>query len=69
VFAFEFAGGLGHGGFVERSGIVQRALVFEWRQDLAAPDAVAVGFALSLPARMEIGADFFCGDDADCGRE
>ena len=69
MVAFEFAGGLGHGGFVERAGIVERALVFEWRQHLAAPDAVAVGFALGLPASVEIGADFFGGDDADCGRK
>ena len=69
MFAFEFAGGLGHGGFVERARIVERALVFEWREDLAAPDAVAVGFSLGLPASVEIGADFFRGDDADCGRK
>ena len=43
--------------------------MFEWRQHLAAPDAVAVGFSLGLPASVEIGADFFCGDDADCWRK
>src|SRR5579864_8486327 len=48
---------------------MERALVFEWRQHLTAPDAVAVGFSLGLPASVEIGADFFCGDDADGGRK
>ena len=36
---------------------------------MAAPDAVAVGFRLGLPAGVEIRADFLCGGDADCGRE
>ena len=60
MFAFEFSGGLGHGGFVERAGIVERALVFKWREDSTAPDAVAVGLALGLPAGVKIGAHFFC---------
>src|ERR1700757_4211675 len=48
---------------------MERALVFEWRQDLAAPDAVAVGFSLGLPASVEIGADFFGSNDANGGGE
>ena len=48
---------------------MERALVFEWREDLTSPDAVAVGFSLGLPASVEIGADFFGSDDADCGRK
>ena len=47
VLAFEFAGGLGHGGFVKRARIVERASIFEWRQYLTAIDAVAVGFSLA----------------------
>ena len=31
MFAFKFAGGLGHRVFVKRPRIVEGALVFEWR--------------------------------------
>src|ERR1700741_3340406 len=43
--------------------------MFKWGQHLAAPDAIAIGFSLSLPAGVEIGADFFCGYDANGGRK
>ena len=46
VLAFEGASGGGHGGFVERPGIVEGAAVVERRQDFTAIDAVTVGFSL-----------------------
>src|SRR6202040_1713153 len=69
ALAFKFARGSGHRSFVERPRIVQRALVFKWRQHLATPDAIAVRLSLGLPASVEIGADFFCRDDANRWRK
>ena len=69
MFAFEKAGGCGHGGFVERPGIVERAAVIEGWENAATIDAVAVRFALGQPARMKIVTDFFADDDADRGRK
>ncbi len=69
VLAFELARGGGHCGLVERPGIVQRAAVFEWRQDAPAKNPISVRLALRLPARVKIGAGFLGVDDADRRRQ
>ena len=67
MLAFEKARGGGHGGFVERPGIVERTAVIEWRENAASIDAVAIGLSLGQPTRVKIMADFFAGDDTNRG--
>jgi len=48
---------------------VEHAAVIKRRKYAAAIDAVAIRFSLGQPARVEIVADFFAGDDADRRRK
>ena len=69
MFAFEKTRRRGHGRFIERPGIVQRAAIIEGRQNGTAIDAVTVCLSLGNPARMKILAHFFGGHDADGRRQ
>ena len=69
VLAHNERGGLLHGVFIERIGMVRDIAREERRYDIAAPDTVVIRLAARRVAGMKIGAHLLDGEDADRGRQ
>ena len=67
MLAGDEGGGLLHGVFIERIGVVGDVAGEEGRNDVAAPDAVVIALGAGGVAGVEIVGHFFDGEDSDGG--